>query len=127
MESATICFVLVEMALILLIVFLVIKRRISVLATVLLVPFVFMITFSHAIYLNWTFGTRHTEIEWVERTEIVKGSRSTDYYIYVDDGNGQTVRYTTTHSIVTNKQAGDTVTLLINDSIFGIRQIVVKN
>ena len=71
-------------------------------------------------------GTKHTETAWVERTEIVKGSRSTDYHIYVDDGNGQSVRYTTTRSIVTDKQAGDTVTLLINDSVFGIRQIVVR-
>ena len=126
-EWATIRFGLLEMAIVLLIVFLVIRRRISVLATVLLIPLVFMISFSHAIYLNWTLGTKHTETAMVERTEIVKGSRSTDYYIYVDDGNGQTVRYTTTHSIVANKQAGDTVTLLINDSIFGIRQIVVRN
>ena len=125
-EWATICFGLLEMAIVLLIVFLVIRRRISVLATVLLIPLVFMISFSHAIYLNWTLGTKHTETAMVERTEIVKGSRSTDYHIYVDDGNGQSVRYTTTQSIVTNKQAGDTVTLLINDSVFGIRQIVVK-
>ena len=125
-EWATICFGLLEMAIVLLIVFLVIRRRISVLATVLLIPLVFMISFSHAIYLNWTLGTKHTETAMVERTEIVKGSRSTDYHIYVDDGNCQSVRYTTTQSIVTNKQAGDTVTLLINDSVFGIRQIVVK-
>ncbi len=125
-EWATICFGLLEMAIVLLIVFLVIRRRISVLATVLLIPLVFMISFSHAIHLNWTLGTKHTETAMVERTEIVKGSRSTDYHIYVDDGNGQSVRYTTTHSIVTNKQAGDNVTLLINDSVFGIRQIVVK-
>ena len=84
------------------------------------------VTFSHAIHLNWTLGTKHTETAMVERTEIVKGSRSTDYHIYVYDGNGQSVRYTTTHSIVTNKQAGDNVTLLINDSVFGIRQIVVR-
>ena len=125
-EWATICFGLLEMAIVLLIVFLVIRRRISVLATVLLIPLVFMISFSHAIHLNWTLGTKHTETAMVERTEIVKGSRSTDYHIYVDDGNGQSVRYTTTRSIVTNKQAGDTVTLLINDSVFGIRQIVVR-
>ena len=126
-EWATIRFGLLEMAIVLLIVFLVIRRRISVLATVLLIPLVFMISFSHAIYLNWTLGTKHTETAMVERTEIVKGSRSTDYHIYVDDGNDQSVRYTTTQSIVTNKQAGDTVTLLINDSVFGIRQIVVRN
>ena len=125
-EWATICFCLLEMAIVLLIVFLVIRRRISVLATVLLIPLVFMISFSHAIHLNWTLGTKHTETATVERTEIVKGSRSTDYHVYVDDGNGQSVRYTTTRSIVTNKQAGDTVTLLINDSVFGIRQIVVR-
>lgn len=125
-EWATICFGLLEMAIVLLIVFLVIRGRISVLATVLFVPLVFFITFSHAIHLNWTLGTKHTETAWVERTEIVKGSRSTDYYIYVDDGNGQPVRYTTTRSIVTNKQTGDTVTLLINDSVFGIRQIFVR-
>ena len=63
----------------------------------------------------------------VERTEVFKNSRGPDnYYIYVDDGNGQTVRYNTTHSIVNEKQAGDTVTLLINESVFGIRQVIVK-
>lgn len=126
-EWDTICFGLLEMAIVLLVVFPMIRRRISVLATVLLVPLVLSVTFSHVIHLNWSFGTRHTEVARVERTEVVKGSRGPDsYYIYVDDGNGQTVRYNTTHSIVNEKQAGDTVTLLINESVFGIRQVVVK-
>ena len=126
-EWDTICFGLLEMAIVLLIVFPMIRRRISVLATLLLVPLVFMITYTHATHLNWILGTRHTEVARVEQTEVVKSSRGPDdYHIYVDDGNGQTVRYNTTHSIVNEKQAGDTVTLLINESVFGIRQVVVK-
>ena len=126
-EWDTICFGLLEMVLVLLIVFPVIRRRLSVLVTVLLVPLVFMITLTHATHLNWILGTRHTEVARVERTEVVKGSRGPDYYhIYVYDGNGQTVRYNTTSSIVNEKQAGDTVTLLINESVFGIRQVVVR-
>ncbi|MCR4672728.1 MAG: hypothetical protein K5637_05790 [Lachnospiraceae bacterium] len=124
-EWKMICFVLLEMAIVLLIFFLVYRRRISVSTTIVLVFLVFLITFPHTVYLNWTLGTKHFETAWVERTEIVNRSRSISYYIYVDDGNGESVRYTATPSIVYNKQAGDAVKLLISDSVFGLRQIVV--